>query len=174
MAKPGYRLYTDGSDCDDGVGASAILYCPGIPEPTVLCYHLGASTRHSVYEAELVGLLLTSHLLTLVSFQQASCAADNQACLPTVRNRKPHPAHYLMDRLLRSLDALTKQHPGAKLTLRWIPGHCDLDGNERADAEGRALHAETAALPTPYLNGSCVTPSRPAFPRFGKPSGHPS
>ena len=124
IAKPGYRLYTDGSDCDGGVGASAVLYRPGVPELTVLRYHLGDSTRHSVYEAELVGLLLATHLLlALISFQLASCAADNQACLLAVRNRRPHPAHYLVDRLLRSLDAMAKRHPGAKLTLRdpWSP-----------------------------------------------------
>lgn len=96
-AKPGYRIYTDGSDCDGGVGAAAVLFRPGATDPVILRYHLGASTRHSVYEAELVGLLL----LALVSFHLASCAADNQARLLAVRNRKPHPAHYLVDRLLR-------------------------------------------------------------------------
>ena len=94
VAKPGYRVYTDGSDCDGGVGASAVLYRPGIAEPTVLRYRLGDSTRHSVYEAEIVGLLLAAHLLlALLSFHLASCAADNKACLLAVRNRKPHPAH---------------------------------------------------------------------------------
>ena len=54
-----------------------------------------------------------------------------------MRNCRPHPAHYLVDKLLHGLDALTKRHPGAKLTLRWVPGHRNLDGNERADAEAK-------------------------------------
>ena len=107
VAKPGYRLYSDGSDCDDGVGASAVLYRPGSVEPTVLRFHLGASDRHSVYEGELVGLLLAVHLLlALLSFHNASCAADNTACLLAIRNRRPHPAHYLVDKLLADLSTL--------------------------------------------------------------------
>ena len=43
-AQPGYRIYSDGSDCDNGVSASAVLYRPGVEEPTVLHYHLGTST----------------------------------------------------------------------------------------------------------------------------------
>ena len=145
-AKPGYRLYTDGSDCDGGVGAAAVLYRPGILEPTVLRFHLGSSTRHSVYEAEIVGLILAAHLLfSLLSYHLASCAADNTACLLAIRNRRPHPAHYLVDELLRNLDAVKRRHPGAKLTLRWIPGHRDLEGNERADQEAkRAARAESS------------------------------
>lgn len=51
--KPGYRVYTDGSDIDDGVGASAVFYRPGTGEPRVLRYHLGSASRHTVYEAEM-------------------------------------------------------------------------------------------------------------------------
>ena len=101
-AKTGYRIYSDGSDCNGGVGASAVLYRPGHAEPTVLRHHLGASTRHSVYEAELVGLLLATHLLLrLLSFHLASCAADNTASLLAVRNRKPPPSPLLGRRAAR-------------------------------------------------------------------------
>ena len=148
-ARPGYRLYSDGSDCDNGVGASAVLYRPGTEEPTVLRYHLGASTRHTVYEAELVGLLLAAHLLLgLLSFHVASCAADNTACLRAIRNRRPHPAHYLVDELLHDLDKMKRRHPGARLTLRWIPGHRDLEGNERADLEAKKAARGDSCPPT--------------------------
>ena len=162
VAKPGYRVYTDGSDCDGGVGASAVLYRPGIAEPTVLRYRLGDSTRHSVYEAEIVGLLLAAHLLlALLSFHLASCAADNKACLLAVCNRKPHPAHYLIDDLLLSLESVKRRHPGAKLTLRWIPGHRDLEGNERADLEAKRA-ARGEASPPDSLPHRLATAPLPA------------
>lgn len=64
-----------------------------------------------------------------------------------VHNQRPHSAHYLVDRLLRSLDALTKRHPGAKPTLHWIPGHCNLDGNERADVDTKcAVHEDSSPI----------------------------
>lgn len=156
--QPGYRLYSDGSDCDNGVGASAVLYRPGVEEPTILRYHLGSSTHHTVYEAELVSLLLAAHLLLgLLSYHTASCAADNTACLQAIHNRKPHPAHYLVDELLRDFDRMKRRHPGARLTLRWIPGHRDLDGNERADLEAkRAARGDSHppdSLPRLLTNG---------------------
>lgn len=53
-----YRVYTDGSDVDGGVGASAILYGPGCQRPRKLHLHLGPSSRHTVYEAEIVATIL--------------------------------------------------------------------------------------------------------------------
>ena len=45
--KDGWRVYSDGSDIDRGVGAAAVLYAPG-QAPKVLRYHIGASTDHSI------------------------------------------------------------------------------------------------------------------------------
>ena len=146
LARPGHRIYTDGSDCDGGVGASAVLYKQGEEQPIVLRYHLGPSSRHSVYEAEIVGLILGIHLLLqLISASAASCAADNTPCLLAIQNRRPHPAHHLLDRLLTSLEKLRQRHPGLKLTFRWVPGHRNLDGNERADAEAKRAARKEAS-----------------------------
>ncbi|RPD63972.1 hypothetical protein L227DRAFT_496792, partial [Lentinus tigrinus ALCF2SS1-6] len=57
------RVYTDGSDIDSGVGAAAILYVPGCAHPKTLRLHLGPSTRHTVYEAEIVATILGVELL---------------------------------------------------------------------------------------------------------------
>lgn len=147
MTRAGHRIYTDGSDCDGGVGASAVLYKQGCDEPLVLRYHLGPSSRHSVYEAEVVGLILGIYLLLqLLSASAASCAADNTPCLLAIQNHQSHPAHYLIDRLLSSLASLKRRHPGLKLTFRWVPGHRNIDGNERADLEAkRAARGEATA-----------------------------
>ncbi|OSC96537.1 hypothetical protein PYCCODRAFT_1379002, partial [Trametes coccinea BRFM310] len=58
-----YRVYTDGSDFKGGVGAAALLYVPGRAQPKVLQLHLGPSSQHTVYEAELVVILLGMELL---------------------------------------------------------------------------------------------------------------
>lgn len=79
--RPGHRIYTDGSDYEDGVGALVVLYRPGVAEPIVLRYHLGPSLRHTVYEAEIIGLILGIFLLLrLLSVAAASCTADNTPC----------------------------------------------------------------------------------------------
>ena len=67
MQREGLRVYSDGSDFQGGVGAAAVLYAPGRRRPRVLHYHLGPSTDHTVYEAEVVGTLLALELtLSLV------------------------------------------------------------------------------------------------------------
>ena len=110
--RPGHRIYTDGSDYEDGIGASAVLYRPRTAEPIVLRYHLGPSSRHTVYKAEIIGLILGVFLLLrLLSVAAASCAADNTPCLLAYQNRRPHPAHYLIDHLLHDLTALQDRHP---------------------------------------------------------------
>ena len=86
-----------------------------------------------------MGLILAVHLLIqALSVREASCAADNTPCLLAYQNRRPHPAHYLIDQLLRSLQTLQGRHPNICYTLRWVPGHRNHEGNERADTEAKA------------------------------------
>ncbi|KAH9838262.1 uncharacterized protein C8Q71DRAFT_856224 [Rhodofomes roseus] len=72
-----------------------------------------------------------------IQCRAASNAADNTASLRASQNRKPHPAHYLVDRLLRAIDKLKQRHPGIDFTMRWVPGHRGIEGNERADEEAK-------------------------------------
>ena len=73
------RVYSDGSDINGGVGAAAILFRDGIRQKTLRAY-LGTSEHHTVYEAELVGIMLAAHLLhNEVSLTQADIGVDTLA-----------------------------------------------------------------------------------------------
>lgn len=63
--------------------------------------------------------------------------ADNTASLRAIQNHKPHPAHHLVDELLQRIEALQRRHPGIDLTLRWVPGHKGIEGNELEDKEAK-------------------------------------
>ncbi|OBZ69759.1 hypothetical protein A0H81_10502 [Grifola frondosa] len=135
---PGMRVYSDGSDIDGGVGAAAVLFKPGRPGYSVLRFHLGPSTDHSVYEAEIAGLILGSELLKEEQrVEEASIAADNKSSIQATKLRRPASGHYLMDYLHKRLRMLSKKHREAKITLRWVPGHVDVEGNEIADQEAK-------------------------------------
>lgn len=58
-----YKVYSDGSSFEGGIGASAVLYKSNRAIKS-LRYYLGPATEHTVYESELVRLLLSIFLLT--------------------------------------------------------------------------------------------------------------
>ncbi len=148
-----YRVYTDGSDVDGGVGASAILYGPGRQRPKMLHLHLGPSTRHTVYEAEIVATLLGLQLLRSIPhrIRRASIALDNMAAIQASTLKTSAPGRYLTDLFHRYVNILKREHPEMRLTLRWVPGHADVAGNEAADEAAKdaagGLSSPLARLP---------------------------
>jgi ribonuclease HI len=75
------KVYSDGSAQEGKVGVAAILIRPG-KEMRKLHYHLGTADQHTVFEAELVGLLLGLHLIKTEKTRTSyTLGADNQAAL---------------------------------------------------------------------------------------------
>lgn len=130
-----FRVYTDGSDVNGGVGAAALLYAPGQEEPKVLQLYLGPSTRHKLYEAEIVATILGMELLrrAILCTQGASIGLDNTAAIQATTLRSPGAGRYLTDIFHAAVRDLRAARPGLRLTLPWVPGHSDVPGNEAAD-----------------------------------------
>ena len=154
-----YKVYCDGSGFEGGAGASAILY-KGNHIIKSLCYHLGPLTEHTVYESELIGLMLTLHLLIGLTCQllfTVIIGIDNQAAIRSLTNQKSKPVHYLLDKIHNATkwfyqcqDQLQNkttfqqaQHQQWQLTaksrnivdlqIHWVPGLLDFSLNDRAD-----------------------------------------
>ena len=149
------QVYTDGSCIEGQVGAAAVLYVDGRQVAT-LCYHLGPASEHTVFEAELVGLILAAHLLRTseeVSFP-ATILADNQAAIQASERPAAKSGHYLC-LSFRSLLRKTHRENGTTrkdITLQWIAGHHDVEGNEVADqAAKRAALNPRATSPRRLL-----------------------
>lgn len=58
-----YKVYSDGSGFEGGAGVSAVM-CMNNREIKSLHLYLSPSNEHTVYESELIGLLLALYLLT--------------------------------------------------------------------------------------------------------------
>lgn len=76
------QVFSDGSAQGGKVGAATILTRKDKPDH-ILHFHLGPDTKHTVYEAELVSMLLAIHLIDTEERSATSCliAVDNQATL---------------------------------------------------------------------------------------------
>ncbi|OSC97663.1 hypothetical protein PYCCODRAFT_1347409, partial [Trametes coccinea BRFM310] len=104
---------------------------------------LGPSTHHTVYEAEIVATLLGVELLRRETHctQQVSIALDNMAAIQASELRTTGPARYLTDLFHAAVRNLKIDRPNLRLTLRWVPGHADVPGNEAADEAAKAAAA---------------------------------
>ncbi|KNZ72341.1 hypothetical protein J132_03867, partial [Termitomyces sp. J132] len=157
--KSNTAVFCDGSSFEGGVGASAVLYING-DEVSHLKYHLGSGAEHTVYEVEIVSLSLGLHILQGLNRKLLGltmCGSDSQATLRALNNQRPHPAHYLLDRVHTAVENLHKKQDRlinsqrrhavvvtvtarpprsrgvVRLQLHWSPGHKGFSPNKRAD-----------------------------------------
>ena len=151
------RVYTDGSSHDGNVGAAAILKREGAPDRTIK-FHLGPAKHHTVYEAELVGILMGLYLIKTERKGKVKCAlsADNQAALKAISSDMTKPGQHIAAKIFQAIKQLKarKNNSRFKLTLRWSAGHVGIEGNEDADAEAKAAAEGENSTPSdlpPYL-----------------------
>jgi ribonuclease HI len=135
------RVFTDGSSHNGKVGAAAVLQRPGKPDRT-LKIHLGEASHHTVYEAELAGILLGLYLIKTEKRNRVKCVigADNQAAVQALRTDLTGPGQHIAEecRKLAKQIQKSKQSRNFKLTIRWTAGHSGIPGNEKADKEAKS------------------------------------
>jgi ribonuclease HI/endonuclease/exonuclease/phosphatase family metal-dependent hydrolase len=135
------RVYTDGSSHSGRVGASAVLCRQGRPD-RILRAHLGKDEHHTVYEAELVGILLGLHLIKMErKCGRVKCVigADNQAAVQALHTELTSPGQHIAAECLKTAKQIFNIRRGRDfgLTIRWIAGHSGIQGNEKADIEAK-------------------------------------
>ncbi|KAG2744264.1 hypothetical protein P692DRAFT_201682902, partial [Suillus brevipes Sb2] len=95
---------------------------------------LGSEKEHTVYEAEIVGMILAIELLREAGGEGTmALGMDNQAAIRVTNAFQSQPGHYLVDKLHDDLKTLLLERDSRKLTIRWTPGHMGIAGNEAAD-----------------------------------------
>jgi ribonuclease HI len=140
------RVFTDGSSHNGMVGAAAVLQRPGKPDRT-LKVHLGEASHHTVYEAELAGILLGLHLIKMEKKNRVKCVigADNQAAVQALRTDLTGPGQHIAAecRKLAKQINKSKQSRNFKLTIRWTAGHSGIPGNEKWTRKPKAQQKES-------------------------------
>ena len=136
------KVYSDGSHFEGGVGAAALLYRNGEEKDVVRAY-LGTEDEHMVFEVELVGEIMAAKLLKREKGWKFMIGLDNQAAIQTTMQEKQISGQYLIDILHEQMRAV-EQFQKKRITLmRWVPGHENIQGNERSDQEAKQAAKET-------------------------------
>lgn len=98
-----FRIFSDGSGQEDGIGAAAILFKKHSARPIkTLKYHMGPPTSHNTYEAETVGAILAIWIIknTVEAIgKTVSLYIDNQALVKALKSTgsKTMAGQYLID-----------------------------------------------------------------------------
>ena len=154
------QVYSDGSALEGKVGAAAVLLRAGRITRT-LHFHLGAEGKHTVHEAELIGILLGLQLISTERKGGTSFAlgSDNQAAIKAFKSNFRSPGHHIAREALQLAHKIQKKNKKKKkskyaLTLRWTAGHEGIEGNETVDQEAKkaaeGLTSDKSLLP-PFL-----------------------
>ena len=153
-------IYTDGSSHELGVG-SGIFITEADKEPKLETENepqpdneisISLSPTTTIFQAEITAISNAAAVLLSKANQNIALITDSLSCLQTLRN----PVTKTKTKLecIANLNQLAHNN---NVTLMWVPSHCGVDGNERADLLaniGAALET-MGPMPGPFI-AECV------------------
>ncbi len=133
------RIFTDGSQIGDAVGAAALVGCQVTKKRL--------PTGSSIFSAEARGILMALDMVHQSPDRKLLFLSDSLSCLHSVKNRDlTHPL--IADILCRVHTSLAR---GTKVAFMWVPSRIGLAGNSAANAAAKAaLLLPITNLPVPH------------------------
>ena len=119
------RFYTDGSNLDESTGFGVFH------ENFTASYKLDAPA--SVYVAELAAIQYSLGIIETLPTDHYFIFTDSLSAIEALRSMKPvKHTPYFLGKIRRFSSALTDKN--YRVTLAWVPSHCSIPGNEKADS----------------------------------------
>jgi ribonuclease HI len=137
-------IFTDGSGFAGHIGASMASLQHGV---TSQRRYLGTDSQSTVYAAELSGIEIalakTKKESTEIDLNGQPTAreviifSDSQAAIQALQNPQRPSGQYVLRQIYNHVRAIRSQNQPTNITIRWIPAHVGVDGNEFADEEAK-------------------------------------
>jgi len=146
---PGYKqIYTDGSKMGDKVAIGI-----NVQNGTQQCKRI--SDRTSITTAELMAIKGAMLIISYIAGSHFLILTDSLAATLGLGNSSNKSARFdILSSIEEMHDGLVKQ--GKNVTVVWIPAHCDIRGNEKADALAKQ-GLEKKASRSPLLGKTEIT-----------------
>ena len=144
-----YVVYTDGSGYQGGIGAAAEIYKNGELVQSSK-YHLGSDFEHTVFEGELVGILMGLGLILQVNTSDLTViGVDSQAAIRATSNSTTGSGSYILTAIHNRMQHIRSLHPRIRITIQWVPGHVGIRGNEQVDLTAKSAAVGNSDLSEP-------------------------
>ena len=129
-------VFTDGSlQQHPNVSVGAGMYIPS----TDRHYKWKLPSHHSIVSAELFAILKATSILKNHQ-NQISIFSDSQAALSLLVNNKPKSYKSTINAIHNNLNSASHHNT----TIHWVPGHCNIKGNEEADKNAKSAAQSTS------------------------------
>lgn len=139
-ARPGLTVWSDGSRLEDGRTGAGIAW---EQQEQWRTQKIPIGAGHEVFDAELIGICKALELALKVEQKgPVTVLLDSLAAISRIQHRRPGPGQNLAIRVQESTKQLEAQ--GRRVTIQWVPGHQDIEGNERADKAAKAAATKYA------------------------------
>lgn len=115
-------IFTDGSKIGEKVGL-------GIWGPDI-CLQKRLPDNCSIFTAEAVAILDTLALIRTKNIRSAVICSDSKSVLQAISN-VANPSHHVIADIQKGID------DAMDVSFLWIPGHCNILGNEKADEQAK-------------------------------------
>jgi len=127
-------IYTDGSGIDGHIGAAA--YSPTTSQTQRL--YLGSEANYNVYTAEISALELATTIAKEAPPNYTKCViyVDSQAAIKGIIKPHKQSGQTIITAAIDCIESLQCQRP-MEVTIAWIPGHKDIEGNEIVDQQAK-------------------------------------
>ena len=74
---------------------------------------------------------------------------DNQSTIQAVDSPKRQSGQYIVKEILDTINRIHQAKPCSTIHIEWVPGHMNINGNERADRAAKAAATSTTTPPPP-------------------------
>lgn len=112
-----YKIFSDGSGHDNGIGSAAVLYEKGRRRHIkLLQVYLGTPDKRNTYEAEVIGTILALWILQNTPEtlgRTVTLYIDNQSVIKAIETPSSTPGQHLLNSLRHSLNGM-----GCRLLIR--------------------------------------------------------